>query len=111
VPVGDIQVLAARVDGADARALRDAVDSLKQKLGRAVVVLGAVEDGKVRLVAGVSKDATGLIKAGDLVNDVAQLVGGKGGGRPDMAQAGGTEPDGMDAALARVSQYVAERVA
>ena len=111
VAVGDIQVLAARVDGADARALRDAVDRLKQKLGRAVVVLGAVEDGKVRLVAGVSKDATAVIKAGDLVNDVAQLVGGKGGGRPDMAQAGGTEPGGMDAALARVSQYVAERVA
>jgi len=111
VAVGDIQVLAARVDGADARALRDAVDRLKQKLGRAVVVLGAVEDGKVRLVAGVSKDAMGVIKAGDLVNDVARLVGGKGGGRPDMAQAGGSEPAGMDAALARVSQYVAERVA
>jgi len=111
VAVGDIQVLAARVDGADARALRDAVDRLKQKLGRAVVVLGAVEDGKVRLVAGVSKDAMSVIKAGDLVNDVARLVGGKGGGRPDMAQAGGSEPGGMDAALARVSQYVAERVA
>jgi len=110
VDIGDIKVLAARVDGADARALRDAVDRLKQKLGKSVVVLGSVDDGKVQLVAGVSKDAVALVKAGDLVNEVAQLVGGKGGGRPDMAQAGGNEPAGMDAALSRVREYVTERV-
>ncbi len=110
VDIGDIKVLAARVDGADAKALRDAVDRLKQKLGKSVVVLGSVDDGKVQLVAGVTRDAVALVKAGDLVNEVAQFVGGKGGGRPDMAQAGGNEPAGMDAALARVSQYVAERV-
>jgi len=110
VDVGGIKVLAAKVDGADARALRDATDRLKQRLGTAVVVLGSVEDGKVRLVAGVTKDAMKTIKAGELINDVAACVGGKGGGRPDMAQAGGSDPSGLDAALERVSVFVAERV-
>ncbi len=110
IEIGDIKVLAARVDGADARALRDAVDRLKQKLGKSVVVLGSIDEGKVQLVAGVTRDAVSLIKAGDLVNVAAKHVGGKGGGRPDMAQAGGNEPAGMDAALAEVSKYVAERV-
>jgi alanyl-tRNA synthetase len=109
VEVGGIKVLAARVEGADAKALRDATDRLKQRLGRAVVVLGSVEDGKVRLVAGVTKDATDTIKAGELISDVASRVGGKGGGRPDMAQAGGTDPAGLDAALERVRAFVAER--
>ena len=110
VEVGGVKVLAARVDGADARSLRDAVDRLKQKLQPAVVLLGAVEDGKVRLVAGVTKDTTGSIKAGELVNEAASFVGGKGGGRPDMAQAGGNEPAGLDQALARVPEFVAERL-
>jgi alanyl-tRNA synthetase len=110
VEVGGVRVLAARVDGADARSLRDAVDRLKQKLQPAVVLLGAVEDGKVRLVAGVTKDTTGAIKAGELVNEAASFVGGKGGGRPDMAQAGGNDPAGLDQALARVPEFVAERL-
>jgi alanyl-tRNA synthetase len=110
VEVGGVRVLAARVDGADARSLRDAVDRLKQKLQPAVVLLGAVEDGKVRLVAGVTKDTTGAIKAGELVNEAASFVGGKGGGRPDMAQAGGNDPAGLDQALARVPAFVAERL-
>jgi alanyl-tRNA synthetase len=110
VEVGGVRVLAARVDGADARALRDAVDRLKQKLQPAVVLLGAVEDGKVRLVAGVTKDTTDRIRAGELVNEAARFVGGKGGGRPDMAQAGGSDPAGLDRALARVPEYVGEQL-
>jgi len=109
--IGGIKVLAARVDGADPKALREAVDRLKQKLGTAVVVLGSVEDDKARLVAGVTKDAMDRIKAGALVGEIAPLVGGRGGGRPDMAQAGGSDPSGMDAALERVPAYVAEQLA
>jgi alanyl-tRNA synthetase len=108
--IGGIKVLAARVDGADPKALREAVDRLKQKLGTAVVVLGSVEDDKARLVAGVTKDAMDRIKAGALVGEIAPLVGGRGGGRPDMAQAGGSNPSGMDAALERVAAYVAEQL-
>ncbi len=108
--IGGIKVLAARVDGADPKALREAVDRLKQKLGTAVVVLGSVEDDKARLVAGVTRDAMDRIKAGALVGEIAPLVGGRGGGRPDMAQAGGSDPSGMDAALQRVSAYVAEQL-
>ena len=73
-------------------------------------MLGSVEDDKVRLVAGVTKDATDRIKAGALIGEIAQLVGGRGGGRPDMAQAGGSDPSGMEAALARVPEYVSEHV-
>ncbi|MBT8447424.1 MAG: alanine--tRNA ligase [Gammaproteobacteria bacterium] len=109
--VGDLKVLGARLDGADVPALRTAVDQLKDKLDPAAVVLGTVEDGKVRLVAGVSKGGTDRIKAGELVNFVAGQVGGKGGGRPDMAQAGGTEPDNLDAALASVYEWVAGQLA
>ncbi|MBN1238098.1 MAG: alanine--tRNA ligase [Gammaproteobacteria bacterium] len=104
--VAGIKVLAARVDGADAKALRDTVDRLKDKLGSGVVVLGAAEGGKVQLVAGVTKDLTGRIKAGQLIQAVAQLVGGRGGGRPDFAQAGGTRPEALDEALARVADEV-----
>ncbi len=110
VDIGGIKVLASRVDGADPKSLREAVDRLKQRLGTAVIVLGSVEDDKVRLVAGVTKDATDRIKAGALIGEIAQLVGGRGGGRPDMAQAGGSDPSGMEAALARVSEYVSEHV-
>jgi alanyl-tRNA synthetase len=104
--VGGVRVLAARLDRADAKALRETVDQLKSKLGTAAVVLAAVEDGKVRLVAGVTADATGRVQAGPLVNFVAQRVGGKGGGRPDLAQAGGTDPSGLDAALQAVPEWV-----
>jgi alanyl-tRNA synthetase len=105
--VNGIKVLAARLDGADAKALRDAADQLKDKLGSGVVVLGAVEGDKVFLVASVTKDLAGRLKAGDLIKPVAELVGGRGGGRADFAQAGGTQPDKVDAALALVPGLVA----
>jgi alanyl-tRNA synthetase len=108
--VRGIKVLAASIEGADAKALRETLDKLKDKLGSAVVVLGAVSDSKVALIAGVTSDLTGRIKAGDLVNHVARQVGGKGGGRPDMAQAGGTEPAGLAAALESVRGWVEQRL-
>ena len=104
--INGIKVLAAKLEGADVKTLRDTLDQLKNKLGNAAVVLAAVQDGKVSLVAGVTKDQTKLIKAGEMVNAVALQVGGKGGGRPDMAQAGGTNPAALDAALASVPDWV-----
>jgi len=106
--VDGINVLAARMDGADAKALRETVDQLKNKLGTSAIVLGSADGNKITLIAGVSKDATSRIKAGDLVNCVAQQVGGKGGGRPDMAQAGGNNPAALDDALASVTGWVSE---
>jgi alanyl-tRNA synthetase len=103
VDVNGIKVLAATMEGADVATLREAMDKLKDKLQTAAIVLASVADGKVSLIAGVTKDATGKVKAGELVNFVAQQVGGKGGGRPDMAQAGGTDPSGLPAALAGVA--------
>jgi alanyl-tRNA synthetase len=107
VDVQGVKVLARRIDGADAKALRDAVDQLKNKLGSSVVVLGAAEGGKVRLAAGVSKDQLKVLNAGKIIGAVAEAVGGKGGGRPDFAQAGGSDPSKLDAALASVSSLVA----
>ena len=104
------KVLAAAIEGADARALREAMDQLKDKLRTAAIVLAAVNDGKVSLIAGVTPDLTSKIKAGELVNHVAQQVGGKGGGRPDMAQAGGNEPAKLAAALASVRSWVEQRL-
>lgn len=109
VDVNGIKVLAATMEGADVATLREAMDKLKDKLGTAAIVLASVLEGKVSLIAGVTKDATGKVKAGELVNFVAQQVGGKGGGRPDMAQAGGTDPSGLPAALAGVAGWVGER--
>jgi len=106
VVMGSAKVLAAAVEGADAASLRDLMDKLKDKLGSAVVVLGAANEGKVSLIAGVTQDLTSKVKAGELVNMVAQQVGGKGGGRPDMAQAGGTDPSKLDAALKSVPDWV-----
>jgi alanyl-tRNA synthetase len=108
--IGGIQVLAVEIENADAKALRDSVDKMKDKLGTAAVVLAAKDNGKVRLIAGVSKDATDRIKAGDLVNHVATQVGGKGGGRPDLAQAGGTEPENLSAALASVPAWITDQI-
>jgi alanyl-tRNA synthetase len=108
--VAGIKLLAARIDGADAKSLRGVVDGLKAKLGSSVVVLAAVEDGKVALVAGVSADLVGRVKAGELVGHVAAQVGGKGGGRPDFAQAGGTDPDKLAGALAGVQPWVAAKL-
>ena len=110
VEIDGIKVLATRMDGADAKTLRDAVDRFKDKLQSAIVVLGSVEDGKVRLAAGVTKNNIDRIKAGDVIKPVAEQVGGKGGGRPDFAQAGGSNPDGLDAALASVSAWVTEQL-
>jgi alanyl-tRNA synthetase len=108
--VKGMRVLAAALEGADAKALRDTVDQLKQRLKSAAIVLGATDGGKVSLIAGVTADLTGKVKAGDLVNFVAQQVGGKGGGRPDMAQAGGSEPAKLAAALASVRAWVEQRL-
>ena len=99
VDVKGAKVLAAALDGADAKALRETMDKLKDKLKSAAIVLASVADGKVTLIAGVTSDLTAKVKAGELVNHVAQQVGGKGGGRPDMAQAGGTDPAALPAAL------------
>ncbi|WP_299764511.1 alanine--tRNA ligase [Ramlibacter sp.] len=109
VEVNGIKVLAARLEGADAKTLRDTMDKLKDKLKTAVIVLAAVDGAKVQLAAGVTADSMGKIKAGDLVNFVAQQVGGKGGGKPDMAMAGGTDASKLAAALQSVQQWVSER--
>ena len=105
--INGVKVLAAIVEGIDGKALRDTADQLKNKLGSAVVVLGTVAEGKVSLVAGVTKDLTDRIKAGDVVNEAAKMVGGKGGGRPDMAMAGGNSPGELPAAISHVKQYLA----
>jgi alanyl-tRNA synthetase len=110
VEVKGTKVLAVALDGADAKTLRETMDKLKDKLKSAAIVLGAVVDGKVSLIAGVTADLTARVKAGELVNFVAQQVGGKGGGRPDMAQAGGTEPAKLPAALQSVKGWVEQRV-
>ena len=109
VQVKGIQVLAAALPGADAKTLRDTLDKLKDKLKTAAIVLAAVDGDKVQLAAGVTKDSVGKLKAGELVNFVAQQVGGKGGGKPDMAMAGGTDASGLPKALASVQAWVAER--
>ena len=107
-----VRVVAARVDGLDAKALRTAVDQLKDKLGSGVIVLGSADaDGKVTLVAGVTADLTARVKAGEIVAAAAARVGGKGGGRPDFAQAGGSDAGALDAALALVPEEVGERLA
>src|SRR4029079_12221284 len=110
VAVGPARVLAAALDGADAKSLRETMDKLKDKLKSAAIVLGSVEAGKGTLIGGVTSDLTAKVKAGELVNFVAQQVGGKGGGRPDMAQAGGTQPDSLPAALGSVVSWVRERL-
>ena len=110
VEVGGVRVLAARLENLDAKALRDAVDRMKQQLGDAVVLLAGAGDGKAALVAGVSGSALGKVKAGDLLSHVARLVNGKGGGRPDLAQGGGEDGPALVAALAAVPDWVADRM-
>jgi alanyl-tRNA synthetase len=110
VEVKGAKVLAATLDGADSKALREAMDKLKDKLKSCAVVLAAVEGSKVTLIAGVSADLTAKVKAGELVNFVAQQVGGKGGGRPDMAQAGGNDPSKLSVALEAVPAWVEQRL-
>ena len=111
VDVGPAKVLAATLDGADSKTLREALDKLKDKLGSAAIVLAAIEGDKVTLIAGVTADLIAKVKAGELVNFVAQQVGGKGGGRPDMAQAGGTEPETFPEAVDSVADWVKQRIA
>ncbi|MGK0169571.1 MAG: alanyl-tRNA synthetase [Gammaproteobacteria bacterium] len=108
--IDGIKVLAERFDGVDPKSLRETLDQLKNKLGCAAVVLATVNDDKINLVAGVTPDAVDRVKAGPLVNFVAQQVGGKGGGRPDMAQAGGNDPSKLDKALSGVADWVASQL-
>lgn len=108
--INGVKVLISKLDGADNKALRGMVDELKNQLGSGVVVLGNVSGGKVGLIAGVTKDLIGKVKAGELVNMVALQVGGKGGGRPDMAQAGGTDASALPAALESAQTWIAERL-
>ena len=109
--VNGVKVLAAELEGADAKTLRTTMDQLKDKLQSAVIVLAAVNDGKVQLAAGVTKDQTSKVKAGELVNFVAGQVGGKGGGKPDMAMAGGSEPGKLGEALASVQGWAEDKLA
>jgi alanyl-tRNA synthetase len=108
--INGVKVLAAKLDGADAATLRETLDKLKDKLKSAAIVLASVNDGKVSLIAGVTADQTSKVKAGELVSMVAMQVGGKGGGRPDMAQAGGTQPEHLAAALASVPNWVKDKL-
>ncbi len=110
IDINGAKVLAAQIEGADAKALRETLDKLKDRLQTAAIVLASVADGKVSLIAGVTPSLTSRVKAGELVNLVAQQVGGKGGGRPDMAQAGGTRPENLAAALASVKDWVETRL-
>ena len=110
VQIDGLNVLAANIEGSDGKTLRDLVDQLKDKLGNAAVVLSTVQGDKITLIAGVSKNQINRIKAGELVNSVALQVGGKGGGRPDMAQAGGNNPAALDGALKSVPEWVKEKL-
>jgi alanyl-tRNA synthetase len=110
VEINGIKVLIANLDGVEAKSLRGMVDDLKNKMGSAIILLGTASDEKVSLIAGVTKDLTGQVKAGELVNTAAQQVGGKGGGRPDMAQAGGSQPQNLGAALSLATQWLKEKL-
>ena len=108
--ISGINVLASKLEGADTKSLRDTVDQLKNKLAPAAILLSTVEGEKITLIAGITKDATDKLKAGDLVSHVASQVGGKGGGRPDMAQGGGNQPDKLDNALNSVNDWVSAQL-
>jgi alanyl-tRNA synthetase len=108
--IAGVKVMAVRMDGADAKTLRAAVDKFKDKLQSGIVVIGSVSGDKVHIAAGVTKDNTDKIRAGDLIKPVAEQIGGKGGGRPDFAQAGGTKVEALDQALESVAVWVAEQL-
>jgi alanyl-tRNA synthetase len=108
--INGVKVVIESVTGVDPKSLRIMVDDLKNQLGTAVIVFGATQDEKVNLIVGVTQDLTGKVKAGELVNQLAQLVGGKGGGRPDMAMAGGNEPAKLNEALALAQQLLADKL-
>lgn len=105
IDLGGVKLVVSQLDGADPKSLPDVLDQLKNKIGSGIIVLGTVSEGKVGLIVGVTKDLTDRFHAGNLVNHIASQVGGKGGGRPDMARAGGSDPDGLPAALASVEQF------
>ena len=111
ITIQNVKVLACRLENADSKSLRETTDQLKNKLRSGIVVLGVADEGKVRLIAGVTEDLTQQIKAGELINHVARQVGGKGGGRADMAQAGGDDPEKLDEALASVTDWVNNKLA
>jgi alanyl-tRNA synthetase len=111
VEVSGIKLLTQRVDGVDKAQMRDLVDQLRTKLGSGIVVLGAATDGKVSLIVGVTKDLTTKLQAGKLVGLLAAKVGGKGGGRPDLAEAGGNDPGALDAALTSAAELVSTLLA
>jgi alanyl-tRNA synthetase len=108
--VKGVKTVALVLEGADATVLRESLDKIKDRLESGVAVLATVADGKVSLIAGVTKDLTSRVKAGELVNHLAQQVGGKGGGRPDMAQAGGTKPEGLKDALLSIEPWLEQRL-
>jgi alanyl-tRNA synthetase len=110
IDLGGVKLLVARLDGADTKTLRETMDKLKDKLKTAVIVLGVVDGDKVQIAAGVTPDTVARVKAGELVNFVAQQLGGKGGGKPDMAMAGGTEPAKLAAALDSVQAWVVSKL-
>ena len=110
VDVGGVKVLAAQVEGATSSTLRDTLDQCKNKLGTGVILLAAVEDGKIALVAGVTPDTTDRVKAGDIIKQFAGQLGGKGGGRPDMAQGGGSDVAALPAVLASLPEWVANQL-
>lgn len=110
VEINGVKLLVANVEGTESKALRGMVDDLKNKIGSGVIALGVASGEKVSLIAGVTKDLTGKVKAGELVNHMAGQVGGKGGGRPDMAQAGGSQPENLNAALESVAAWISEKV-
>jgi alanyl-tRNA synthetase len=110
VDVDGLKVLAQRVDGVDRNQMRVLVDNLRNKIGTGVVVLGSVAEGKVSLIVGVTKDATGKVQAGKVIGEIAKQVGGKGGGRPDLAEAGGSDPSQLDAALKSAAGVVEKLV-
>jgi alanyl-tRNA synthetase len=109
--INGVKIVSAALDNIDPKSLRTTIDQLKDKLGSAVIALGVVTDGRVNLAAGVTKDQIGKIKAGELVSMLAQQVGGKGGGRPDLAEAGGNQPENLASALASVEAYAREKLA
>jgi alanyl-tRNA synthetase len=109
--IAGVKVLSTVLNDVDAKSLRNTVDQLKNKLGSGIIALGVVNEGKVSVIAGVTKDLTDKVKAGELVNMLAIQVGGKGGGRPDLAEAGGNQPDNLAHALRSVPAWVAEKLA
>ena len=110
VDINGVKVLVSKLDGVEAKALRGMVDDLKNRMGEGVVVLGVAGESKVNLIVGVTKGLTANVKAGELVNYLASQVGGKGGGRPDMAQAGGDQPENLGAALDSVNAWLSDKL-